>query len=37
VVGPGPTWSVGAGVLDGAARPLDPDRRLFTFLAREIR
>jgi hypothetical protein len=32
VTGPRPGWSVGAGVLDDASRPLDPDRRLFTFL-----
>jgi hypothetical protein len=37
VTGPRPGWSVGAGVLDGPARPLDADRRLFTFREREPR
>jgi hypothetical protein len=32
VTGPRPGWSVGAGVLDGPTRALEPDRRLFTFL-----
>jgi hypothetical protein len=32
VTGPRPGWSVGAGVLDGPARPLPSDQRLFTFL-----
>jgi hypothetical protein len=37
VAGPRPGWSVGAGVLDGPARPLVADQRLFTFLAEEAR
>jgi hypothetical protein len=28
---PRPSWSVGAGVLDGPSRPLAADQRLFTF------